>query len=293
MNLEHFLASRTWYTRGRRVAAAQMLVAVLVPFCSSMVLLWWSTQAVKAWIAFFGISAALAEAVVFDPFERRYRGNGAKEQQVFDSAVLQLPWPSCIAGSPPGPEATAEAIKACTPAETAIYENWYPAQVASLDLPLARILCQRCNSWWDSKMRSRYAAILLVLVVLIGALVVAMGLARRSSSEDLILTIYAPISPLVLWSLREEQRHREAAESSGRIHAHADRVWDQATKKTMSSDQISQECREMQAAIYQRRDTAPFVPNAIQARQRKSYLKLMLAGVDDMIARAKRDGYIQ
>ena len=47
-NLQHFVASRIWYERGKRIAFLQMLIAVLLPLISALVLIWSQTPQTKA-----------------------------------------------------------------------------------------------------------------------------------------------------------------------------------------------------------------------------------------------------
>ena len=110
-NLRHFAASRTWYAKGKRISSLQLLIAVSLPLLSAWILASRPGTKSKAWVAFLGISASLAEALILDPLQRRYRGNGANEQEVFDCGVLGLPWPAGFAGSPPETESTAEAAR--------------------------------------------------------------------------------------------------------------------------------------------------------------------------------------
>jgi SMODS-associating 4TM effector domain len=110
-NLQHFVASRIWYARGKRIALLQMLIAVLLPLISALVLIWSQTPQTKAWVIFFAISASFAEAVIMERYQRQHQTNGANEQEVFDCAVLGLPWPVGLAGSKPAPESTKETVQ--------------------------------------------------------------------------------------------------------------------------------------------------------------------------------------
>lgn len=46
-----------------------------------------------------------------------------------------------------------------------ILKDWYPKEVAALALPLARLVCQRANCWWDANLRRKYANWLLAILI--------------------------------------------------------------------------------------------------------------------------------
>src|SRR5664280_52321 len=97
-NLRHFVASRVWYMRGRRIAVLQALFAFGVPIASALVLLSGSL-AWKVWTSAIGISAAILDTIFLDRLQRQLRLNGANEQEAFDCHVLDIEWPIGLAGS--------------------------------------------------------------------------------------------------------------------------------------------------------------------------------------------------
>jgi SMODS-associating 4TM effector domain len=158
--------------------------------------------------------------------------------------------------------------------------------VQVLPLHLAQLICQRCNAWWDSKLRMRYAGALQGISVAMIVLVLAVGLPQSRKVDDLILTVYVPLSPLVIWSLKGQRRHAEAANFSARLQALAEETWSQAIRGALQEADILSLTRELQDAMYYRRRTAPFIPDWIQNQQKHRYLELIAASVEEMIDQA-------
>ena len=221
-------------------------------------------------------------------YQRQYRTNGANEQEVFDCAILRLPWPAGLAGNRPSPESTREAVQSRKKKDPDFdkFKNWYPEGIQDLPLPLAQLVCQGCNAWWDSELRRRYAGALQGISVAVIVLVLCVGLYQSRKLEDLILTVYVPLSPLVMWGLKEHQRHAEIAEFSARLKARVDEIWRRAIGGGLSETEISRETRDLQDAQYYRRRTAPFVPDWIQKWQRDGYLASVRAGVEAKVGEA-------
>jgi hypothetical protein len=292
-NLRHFVASRTWYDRGKKVATLQMLIALVVPIVSAFVLLMHHTSGTKAWLTFSGISAALMESVLLDRIQRQFRTNGANEQEMFDCATLQLSWPEGLAGRKPPSECTnkvAASWKHGAPM-FAEFKNWYPPMIGMLPLPLARLLCQRCNCWWDARARIRYAQNLRILSLIIVIFVLGVGLHRTRSFKDLVLTAYAPLAPLLIWTLKEQQRHSETSNFSKRLHEQVEDAWNQEIERLQKEianatfreiTPLAME-RVLQDGVYYRRRTSVFLPDWIMLGQQHAYLKQILKDTKDKV----------
>jgi SMODS-associating 4TM effector domain len=294
LNLQHFAASRRWYARGKTIAETQAWIGIGFPLLAAVIVAWSSSAETKAWITFSGISATIVEAVLFDPMQRSRRTKGAVEQEMFDCAVLELTWPAGLAGAKPGPEATADvARKFLTHDPTlSMFKEWYPADVAQLPIHLGRLVCQRGNAWWDSQERSQYARLLRCLSVAVVVTVVVIGLTSRIQLWDLVSTVYAPLSPLVVWGFKERQRHAASSELSTRLQSEAERAWNEALPGVIDENEATRRSRDIQNGIFYKRSTAPFLPNWLKRRQQEKYQGLMAEGVKHLLEQARRPGVI-
>ena len=271
-NLLHFAASRHWYRLAKLAADTQTLIAVCVPLACALIAAWFKSPDTKVWTTFAALSATLLEVAVLDNVQRSRRTKGAVEQEVFDCVVLKLKWSAGLAGAKPEHESSAGAARASFNAYPALngFRNWYPPEVSQLPHHLGRFACQRGNAWWDATERNDYARILRWLSIVVAAIVVVIGLARNTKLGDLVATVYAPLSPLVVWGIKEHQRHAASSELSIRLYSEGGKALDQALSGLIDQAEAELRSRDIQNGIFQKRATAPFVPNWAKSRQKPS-----------------------
>jgi hypothetical protein len=278
--LRHFLASRVWYKRTRWVAFIQALIAFGIPL-GSAILLYLGGPTWRVWTSTAAITAAILDAILLDRLQRYFRSNGANEQEIYDCDLLGIDWPSGLAGSPPPITRTVDAAKGCDPAD---YQNWYP-DVGRIPKWQGALICQHCNSWWDAKVRRRYVIGLSAALGMVTALLLSLGIWKGLTFEQNILMIYAPLSSMLIWTIRELLRHHETSQLSERTEKLAAATW-----KSALADEIKRKrwaLRELQDAIYYRRRTSPCIPTFLQNLQRQSYLDTMQKTAADMVHQAE------
>lgn len=282
---DHFAASRCWYRRGKWIAALQTLLAVPLPIAIAIYVraLPLNNQT-RALAVFCGLTASLIDVVVLDRLQRHFRLHGAKEQEMFDTMLMHLEWPALRAGKKPGPQDTVVASRRA-PKRDRRPRDWYPQVVGKVALEEARFLCQSLNSWWDRELRRRYAAALLCSTILIIIGVFWIGWRGGMTLPDLVATVYAPVAPLIMWTVREWSRHVDAVNLSDRIQAYVETLWDRVVQSEITSEKMSSEARVVQDSIFDRRRSAPFVPNLLQRIQQRGYAHTAVEGANDMAER--------
>ena len=123
----------------------------------------------------WGVALTLADLLWLSPHQKRLKKTASDVQEMFDCHVLQLAPSRKL--QPVDPETIARAAQRhAKPKQRDRLLNWYPVGVGVLPLPLARVLCQRANSWWDAGLRERYVKWVGVLVALLVAGVLVYGL---------------------------------------------------------------------------------------------------------------------
>jgi hypothetical protein len=266
--LAHLHASRYWYRWGRRTAATQMLLAIPAPIAISAIVAAQQNPDARAFSVAFGISASLLDALVLDPAQQALRQRGAKEQEMFDCQVLELPWPELRGGERPLPEETTHASRKYrgTP-----LTNWYPPETQGLDDGVARLACQRLNAWWDADLRKKWQRSILVLILATFAIVLGVGWNAGRRLPELVTAVYAPVAPLVLWAFRERRRHQQAGALSERIRDSAQKAMDRAIAEPGDEVRLAAIAREIQDSLF---DRPP--DGSVSARYRPAHAKRQL-----------------
>ena len=270
------------YSRTKRLAALQVFLAGLTPVVGAIVVA--LNPDADVWAAFAGISVAFVDTIWLDPRQSKLRNLAAIVQENFDCNVLQLPWNDALAGRHPEPEGIHEAATEHTPSSTAPLEDWYPRAVSTVPLYQGRLICQRTNCWWDSKLRQRYSNWILGTVSLLTVCVFGIGLLNGMSLQKFVLAVMAPLLPAGQWATREWQRQSETASESECRKEYAESLWGQIVRGEVAEPDVSRRSRELQDAILvRRRESAP-VFNWVYRRLRRKHEEQMNVGAESMVA---------
>jgi hypothetical protein len=255
-NIRTLAAQRCLYSRAKRLATIQVFLAGLTPIVGAIAVA--LKPAADTWAAFAGIVVAFVDTIWLDPKQKGLRNLAASVQEHFDCKVLQLPWNGALAGRHPNPEDIHEAAEGHTSSSAAPLEDWYPYAVSALPLYQGRLVCQRTNCWWDSKLRQRYSNWIRGTVFVLSACVFALGLLNGMSLQKFVLAVMAPLLPAALWAAREWRRQSETALESDRQKEDSELLWSQVVSGEVSEPEVLRRSRELQDAILvRRRGNAP------------------------------------
>jgi len=288
--IKRLWAQRNLYSQAKRVVGLQMALTTLVPVAGMIAEVAWPQ--LKGGVAFYGVVVSVLDVAVLDPWQKGMRYLAAKIQEAFDCSVLDLPWNDFKVGSrPEGEDVQAASSARRGNAEDEGLQNWYPVIVAEVPLSLGRIICQRSNLRWDAALRRRYRTWLAGMLILFGVIVSYLGLHTGFSLEQLTLGVLAPISPMLLWGIREFQRHGEAASLSDRLREKSVAMWTAALNRKMSEEELKARARQLQDEIYDRRSNAPMIFNWVYNRLRDAGEEQMNVAASELVTEAKSHGF--
>lgn len=254
-------AASAVYARAKQILGLQAALTVLGGFASPIAVA--NFPQFKVWAAFYAFTVALLDALVLERLQSEQRESGAKIQELFDCDLFQLPWRRLVAGEKPTPEVVTEEGSRYKPRhiDHSRLKDWYSSAVSRLSLPLARLVCQRTNAWWDSTLRKRYCT---SLKLLLGALVIfvsAFAIHRGLTMDVFVLAVLAPLTPAILWGVREIRKNSSAADDLSKLQTHIDGLWHDALKGSLTDSVLDEESILIQNRIFQSRSRSPFVFN--------------------------------
>src|SRR5260370_42237271 len=164
--LERLAAQRYLYSRAKNMLKIQTAFDLLTPIVIAIL--------VAFFPAFDVYGAPIAVGVaVFDFFLDQYQSSRKKQaadiQEMFDCDVFGLECQELKVRRRPIAEIIMDAAKKYrrTDPTYSYMQNWYPPVVGGIPLPLARLVCQRVNCWWDAELRRRYVQGVVVIALVI------------------------------------------------------------------------------------------------------------------------------
>lgn len=286
--IERLAAQRALHCKEKLVVVIQIILTAIVPVFLSYLLLG-RQHRLRAWIAFCAAAIALIDAFFLDWLQRRFRRQAVLIQELFDTEVLALEWPSWQVGDKPDPETvTAESKNYIIRHGAESFHSWYPEAIGGLPLLWARLVCQRANLWYDISLRRRYIHHVALLLTFLAMVPFGVSLAKRAGVEELILTIIAPLLPVMLWSTREATRHRAALMQSEDLKKFIDRILAQDMAQS-TEPKLERYARSIQDGILGARLSRPPVFEWFYRLFRRSNEETMKEGarklVDDISRR--------
>jgi hypothetical protein len=281
------LRARRWiFANGERLLWIQLILTVGVPVIGSLLSLKWPEA--QGIVAFASLSIAVLDVTLFDRLQQEIRLTTAKTQEQFDCAVLDLPWNTFAVGSKVDPETIHDASKKYNKGRPdSELVDWYPTVVGNVPLHLARIICQRTNLWYDSKLRRRFGGWALTITVSLSLLLTAFGIARKVSLDSFVLTVMAPIAPILIWGVREYFRQRDAAGALESLKLEAESLWERAKAGQCTDAECTIESRQFQNAIYEMLRRNPTIFGWIYKHLRESLEDQMKHGADEFVNQLK------
>ncbi len=283
--ISRLAAASRIYGRAKTLMGIQFTLTVPAALASSILMAWQPTW--KIWLTFFSVTIALLDALCITRALSRLKKRGAIIQQLFDCDMFQLHWPTLRCGSRPDHgEIMAdgqEHLKNCSRERLL---NWYPPAIGALPLWMARIVCQRASFCWDLAQRDRVrGGLSLVLAVLVIS-VFMIALIRGDTVQQMILTVYVPLAPAVLWTIREMFAQRDAIHADERGLSATESAWKQALDKSISEPEVTRQSELFQDALFDNRSRSPLVFDWIYNLLRKRKETQMHLSADDMVTDA-------
>ena len=286
-HLQQLAAQRELYTSAKTYQLFQFLVNLLIPILLSVLILEWAFLIPYA--ALYGIVAAMLDPLFFDTAIQRRREKAAKVQELFDCEVLELK-------NSPLKMSTADMIEevlveydAHSKIRTNIekIKDWYPKAIEVLPMHIARLVCQRTNCYWDSRLRKRYANFIRYFGICTFILFLFIGLISNKSFPQIVL-IASGLLPFIQFSLKQYKDQSEAAKRLDKLVNYAKEIWENDLNKSIN--EIDELSRRLQDEIYVHRSKSPLILNFIYKRFRKKDEKIMNNTADALVENAKKRG---
>lgn len=268
--LKHIAAWSHLYGHAKVVAGWQF--ALSVPFALAMSLIALGWPAAKVVTTPLSLLFGWVDILCLDRIQTARKKIAAKMQEEFDCELFGLPWNEIRCSTTPETEVLNQAAEKFKRKGTkASHRDWYPPEVGRLPLPLARLICQRAAVWWDMSQRRKYAGWLVVIVAVMVAGVVAVSFTADQRVRDMVLSVYLPIAPAVVWAVRECIRQRDAVSALEKLKGKIETIFVEAISGKRSFDELNQLSRNIQDMIFDGRSRYPLFFDFLYNRLRPDH----------------------
>jgi len=256
--LERLAAQRELYSSAKKWHGTQIILTVILPVVLATVAFFKTEFAVIA--AIFGVLSFLIDISTIEPMIKKRKTKAAKIQELFDCEVL---------GLPKSPLKTVDDIAV---EEVLLYYNahmkistnvekikdWYSPKVGELPLKIGRILCQRTNCWWDSKLRQRYSSFLKYTSMFLFATILIAGFISDLSLINITL-IAGSLIPLFQFCIKQCNDNLDTAKRLDELVLFSTQIWNDALTTIYSDESLLNNSRRLQDEIFEHRSKSPLI----------------------------------
>jgi hypothetical protein len=228
----------------------------------------------------------LLNLCVLEKCESKNRINAAKIQELFDTYLFELQWNNYVVGPKPDLELVADALATIPTTNFADVRDWYPAEVGQIDLPMARLICQRSNVWWDAKLRRLYLNLLLATLSLVIIVMVFFAAVANVTVASLLVGVVFPVIPLIEVMAKQIGDHRECVQHTSGLKEKIDAEIERGFAEEFEDTQ--QSARVFQDEIWRHRSKCPMVFDWVHKISKERYEDQM-----QFSARAKVNEYLR
>lgn len=289
-SLKHIAAWSHLYGHAKVVAGWQFFLSVPCALAMSLIALRWPDA--KVITTPISLLFGWIDVLCLDRIQNARKKVAAKMQEQFDCELFGLAWNEIRCSTPPDTEllnGSAEKFRQRKP--NANHRDWYPVEVGRVPLPLARLICERAAVWWDMSQRQKYAGWLVAIVSILVIGVIAVSFTADQRVRDMVLSVYLPIAPAVVWAVRECIRQRETVANLEKLKAQIEKLFDEAISGKRSFAELDQRSRNVQDVIFDGRARNPLFFDFIYDRFRPEHELRMSEKAKEMVeaALAKRE----
>lgn len=243
---------------------------------------------IRPYLALASLILLVMDAALFDRIQKDRLKRGAKLQEQFDTDVFGLPWNRFVTGAPVELEDVRRlSAKPLSKNREAHFQSWYEVCIGRLPLHFARLIGQRTNISYDTRLRRRYSGWLLTLTLLFGVALLYVGLYKRLQFPDLIMTLVVPFLPVLTWALRDRTQQANAAISLTNLNGEWEKIWSKALGGADVAA-LTAESRSLQDAIYQHRERSPLVFDWVYFVFRSANEDEAHHAAEDLVRKAER-----
>ncbi|MBK9382166.1 MAG: hypothetical protein IPN39_12690 [Chitinophagaceae bacterium] len=267
-NLKLLAAQRELYGSAKIIYAWQFCFSVILPVIIAALTLVYPDMAVYG--ALYGILLLVIDEIAFNSSIDKKKAKAAKIQEQFDCSVLKIKKSSLKLADG---ILTEEILKyyhnhAKDQSRIEKLKDWYPTEIGALDnLPIASLICQRLNCWWDIKLRKRYSNLLTGTLILIPLIIIIIGIIRDIKLYEIILILSALI-PFFVFLQKENSEHGDAYKRLERLHGFFEDIFSRLKSKTFDMSSLDNTIRSIQDEIYENRINSPLVFDRIYKKFR-------------------------
>lgn len=284
--IERLAAQRELYSSAKKFYGIQLIGNVLIPIIFSIISIY--NNSCSLYFSLYGVCFFIIDILIIEQYIEERRIKAAKIQELFDCDVLVIKKSPLKIANDIAVEEVLTQYNAYKKITTNIekIKNWYPQDTKEININYARLICQRTNCWWDSKLRLSYITILKFLCIFSGIAIIIAGVVGKIEFEQVVL-ITSGLVPFFQFSSKQYYDNLNSTNRLEKVRNYINEIWDNIVTKNIDINSLEEVSRRIQDEFYENRIKSPLILNSFYwfFRERNEDLisKTALAYVQELI----------
>jgi len=140
------------------------------------------------------------------------------------------------------------------------FRNWYPIDDTTIDLEKSRILCQKCNVYWDGELKEKYKLLMTVtMVVLLVVVTIFAVINYNSTVYDFCINILLPPVPIFFFLYTTIVSISRDIDRLKNLKLQMVNVIELMSEPGISSDVLTKQSEYIQSQIFEHRKSGALV----------------------------------
>lgn len=256
--LERLSAQRELYSSAKRVYLVQVIGNVVIPIALAIISFFEIKVAIIT--ALFGTVFFVIDVILIAPNISKKKSKAAKIQELFDCDVLKIPKSPLKSADDISVEEVLTHYEAHSKVQSNVEKvrDWYAIEVGSINIALARLICQRANCWWDKKMRNDYVNTLRGVSIFLPLILIVVGAILNMHFVSLVLVL-SGLLPLFRFANKEFSDHMSATDRLNKTLNYIDKIWSRILDNSYDKSKLDTDARMIQDEIYEHRTRSPLI----------------------------------
>jgi hypothetical protein len=246
------------HSQVQRLEAGRVMISVLIALTSVAATV---VPRLVTVVAALGAGWALLNGQGVSAWIQRGVTRAALMQELFDVTLFQMEWNTVAAGDPPPAAEVSRLARSYRGSDDVIVDYYEIRDFRGLPPPFDVLACQIQNLHWGTRIRQRFAAVVLALVIGWPLAGVVVGVLLQVSLDRLLLVWFLPALGALLMASELHRRQRDTAARRARVLGLVQRRVTDHLDHPNTPDDLLKLARQVQDAILASRRTQARVPD--------------------------------
>jgi hypothetical protein len=258
--IEKLVAQKKLYSNAKVLFYIQAFISVVSLVILSFVQLVFNEIDFTLIIATLSILALFADNFLSKCIDKT-KEKASKIQEYFDTYVLDIKWNQILCGDrPEHDEICYYYHQYIRNHDLSKFQNWYEPEIDLVPIIAGKIICQKTNCTYDSKIRKKFNNAIIAIYIITIVLISLFTVFSDIYLSKIILTLIFPSIPIIQWTYNNVSTNNDSINNLEQLNRLINATWEDVKNgKTIEENTI----RQIQDGIFLNRKESVLIPDFV------------------------------